>query len=238
MKAAMHQRRRKGICAYCGRHGPISKDHVPPLGLFADPKPLNLLTVKACDRCHSQWSKDDEYFRIRLCLNDQARGHPDVNANLPSIFDGLNRPDFAGLKRDLLADWRTVDITSPGGIYLGRRAGFEVDMPRICGVVERAVRGLYYRERKECLPKDHDVRVITNELLSEQDANVREEILQTVIRPLAAIPPKVIGRDAFSYRVHFTNRPTVSVWGLVFYNSVQFVAATGPQLLKQDSDRT
>jgi len=221
-------RRRTGTCAYCGEYGPVSKDHIPPAGIFADPKPSNLITVRSCDRCHRPWSLDDEYFRIRLCLNDQARGHPDVNRNLDSIFQGLKRPESEGLKHDLLADWRNVELRSKGGIVLGRRTGFKVDMRRICGVIERTVRGLFYRERKQCLPKDHGVKVISNEMLAEEDAGVIEEMQRNIIRPLAAIPAMVIGRDTFSYRVHFSDVPTVSVWELVFYGSVQFVALTGP----------
>jgi len=217
-----------GTCAYCGAHGEVTKDHVPPDGIFASPQPSNLITVPACKPCHEPWSKDDEYFKIRLCLNNKARGHPDVNRNLKSIFDALNRPEASGLKQALLDDWRNVEVRSKGGVILGHTAAFQVDMDRICRVVERTVRGLFFYEKKEPLPTDHGVKVISNEMLCEQDAEVIEEMTRTIIEPLAANPPTIIGENTFSYRVCFSHVPSVSAWGLVFYGNVQFIALTGP----------
>ena len=158
---------RIGICVYCGKDGPITDDHVPPKGIFAPPRPSNLITVPSCLECNSSASMDDEYFRIRVCLNDQARGHPDVNGNLPSVLKALTRPEASGLKQALLNDWRNVDVTTKGGIFLGRRTAFEVDMNRIARVVQRIVRGLYYHEVNT--PLSGGVKIVSNENLSEQE---------------------------------------------------------------------
>lgn len=217
-----------GNCAYCGAYGEITRDHVPPEKIFAKPRPSNLITVNACKKCHTPWSKEDEYFKIRMCLNDKARGHPDVNGNLKSVFDALNRPEAPGLKQALLNDWRDVELKSPGGIILGRTGAFQVDMNRICGVVERTVRGLFYFEKNIPLPKDFGVKVISNEILSEQDAEVIEEFKSTIVGPLAAMTPTVIGENTFSYRSWHSHVLGVSAWGLIFYDNVQFIALTGP----------
>jgi hypothetical protein len=223
-------------CAYCGTHGPVTRDHIPPTGIFADPKPNDLITVPSCSSCHEPWSTEDEYFRIRMCLNDQSRGHPDVNGNLDSIFHALNRPRAEGMKRGLLADWRNVDVTTPHGIYLGSRAAFEVDMRRICRVIERIVRGLYFRESGHCLPQEHGAKVISNEMLSEQDPGTIEEMRKTIIEPLAAIRPRIVGRNTFSYRYWLSDVPGTSAWGLVFFGKVQFVALTGPNATRDTVD--
>lgn len=220
------------MCAYCGAHGPVTRDHIPPAGIFADPKPSNLITVPSCSACHEPWSTEDEYFRIRMCLNDQSRGHPDVNGNLQSVFHALNRPEASGMKHGLLADWRNVAVTTKGGIYLGRRTGFEVSMHRICRVIERIVRGLYFRETGQCLPKDNSVSVISNENLSEQDSETIAEMKTNIIEPLAAIAPHVIGQNTFSHRSWFSQVAGTSAWGLVFFGKVQFVALTGPNDLR------
>ena len=154
------------------------------------------------------------------------RGHPDVNGNLPSVLKALTRPEASGLKQALLNDWRNVDVTTKGGIFLGRRTAFEVDMNRIARVVQRIVRGLYYHEVNT--PLSGGVKIVSNENLSEQEPDVIRDMEETIIKPLAAVVPKIIGRDAFSYR-HWISPidPAVSVWGLIFFSNVQFVALTG-----------
>jgi 5-methylcytosine-specific restriction endonuclease McrA len=60
-----------GECAYCGDVGIITRDHVPPKGIFPKPRPANLITVPACSKCHSQQtSRDDEYFRNTLNVRE------------------------------------------------------------------------------------------------------------------------------------------------------------------------
>jgi len=175
---------------------------------------------------------DDEYFRLRLCLNDAVRGHPDVKANLPTIFRSLERPTAEGLKRALMADWRTVEVKTPGGLYLGKQTAFSVDMKRIFRVIERTVRGLFLHAIGERLPEGYGVKVISNESLLEQGSEVVEELKQKIIVPLAALEPKVIGNGAFTYRYWYSGRDFVSAWGLVFYQGVQFAALTGPNDLR------
>jgi hypothetical protein len=221
--------KRIGTCVYCGRNRELTDDHIPPKDLFAKPRPYNLITVPACLTCNKSASKDDEYFRMRLCLNDAARGHPDVNGNLPSIFRSLDRPQARGLRTSLLADWRNVEVKSSGGLYLGRRSAFQVDMKRIFRVVARIVKGLYFHETGNIFCSDHGVRVISNETLSEQDPDTIAEFKSTILQPLVAAPLKSIGNRTFAYRYCLTDVPSVSGWGLVFYDRVQFVALTGPK---------
>jgi 5-methylcytosine-specific restriction endonuclease McrA len=63
-----NQRTSKKTCAYCGSPTDLTRDHVPPKNLFPLPKPVNLITVPACKKCHSETSQDDEYFRVKILL--------------------------------------------------------------------------------------------------------------------------------------------------------------------------
>ena len=42
----------------------LTRDHVPPAGLFPDPKPSNLLTVPCCYQCNNRKSSFEERLRI------------------------------------------------------------------------------------------------------------------------------------------------------------------------------
>ena len=49
-------------CVFCGALA-TTRDHVPPQGVFPDPRPTDLITVPACDICNNSTKLDDEYFR-------------------------------------------------------------------------------------------------------------------------------------------------------------------------------
>ena len=73
-------------CTYCGYHGKLTVDHIPPKGLFGKPLPPNLMTVPACDKCHKSTTDDDEYFRTVIALRDDVYDHPDVQSVLPRVM--------------------------------------------------------------------------------------------------------------------------------------------------------
>jgi hypothetical protein len=60
------------FCVYCGATENLTEDHVPPQCLFPKPRP-RLIKVPACKACHAPTSKDDEYFRMGVCI----RGYPE-----------------------------------------------------------------------------------------------------------------------------------------------------------------
>ena len=64
---------RRGICAYCGKEKNLTRDHVPPKVLLAEPYPANLLTVPACHECNRRFQRDDDYTRSMLALDLRAQ---------------------------------------------------------------------------------------------------------------------------------------------------------------------
>jgi len=224
------------ICAYCGSSDNLTDDHVPPKNLFPKPRPNNLITVPACANCLSSTSKDDEYFRIKMCFRDDVGKHPSARANLDPIFRSLTRKKATGLRKQFLSDIRYVELKTPAGLYLGKRLGYNVDVTRIHRVVERTVRGLYFTESGNILGLNNEVRVYLNEDLQEQPQNVIDQLRKTIIAPLATYPAKVIGNNVFLYRYHIAkDNPLVSVWGLSFYGKVPCLAMTGiPNLSPQN----
>lgn len=216
-------------CVYCGSFDNVTDDHVPPRNVFSKPRPNNLITVPACQNCNSSASKDDEYFRLKLCMSEQVGDHPGAKVNRDIVFRSLNRIEALGLRKSFLSDIRMVQPRTQAGLYLGKKFAFDVDLQRIHRVVERTVRGLFFHETGQRLCPEYDVAIHSNDTLSENSANFLEELRKTILLPLAQIPPKVIGDEVFMYRFHVTQEdPFVSVWALTFYQSVPFLALTGP----------
>jgi len=208
----------------------VTDDHAPPRNIFPKPRPSDLITVPACLNCNASTSKDEEYFRLKLCLGEQVGDNAAARKNRATIFRSLERPQAAGLRRSLVSDIRTVQVRTPAGIYLGRRLAFDVDIERIFRVVEKTVRGLFFNETGQRLHPGYEVRVHSDDTLRDEPAEVLEEWRQTIIIPLAHKTAKVIGNGTFSYRFHVTGEdPFLSVWALTFYSKVSFLCLTGPR---------
>jgi hypothetical protein len=230
--------RRKGTCAYCGKSKKVTSDHVPPKGLFAKPRP-NLITVPACERCHSsQCARDDEYFRLTLTLSEQSGDHTDAAAGRASALRSLVRPEGQGLRRAFANEIRWFLVQSQSGVFT-RRLGFSVDLERLFRVVERTVRGLYYHEQHRPMDSSDDVIVHSNDTLADWNRELLEELRQKILAPLAALPAQVIGDKTFAYRFACPERDGVvlSAWALTFYGEIPFLAMTGPARADLDLPR-
>jgi hypothetical protein len=187
----------RDICAYCGSIGELNSDHIPPRNLFPSPRQNTIITVPACVSCHYSTSKDDEYFRLKLCLRHDAGENPKARANWDSILRSLKRKEATGLRRSFYSDFRDVELQTPTGLYIGNRLAYHVDMTRIRKVVERIVRGLYFAEHCKPLGLDNEVRIYTNEDLRNESAEILGDLKQTILLPLAAIAPKILDNKAF-----------------------------------------
>jgi hypothetical protein len=71
----MPRKKHHGLCPLCGREALLTRDHIPPDGIFLPPKPDNLITVRTCRACNEGTKLDDEYFR--LCLTPSPNASPE-----------------------------------------------------------------------------------------------------------------------------------------------------------------
>ncbi len=217
-------------CAYCGSADGLTDDHVPPKNVFPKPRPNDLITVPACATCVAGTPKDDEYFRLKLCMSEQVGTDANARRNRDTIFRSLQRPEAIGLKTAFVSDIRTVRLRTAAGLDVGTRLAFDVDLGRVFRVVERTVRGLFFHQTQRRLDANYDVRIFSDDTVTDNPADVLEELRDTILIPLAQKLPTVIANGAFHYRFHITDEdPNVSVWGLSFYQRVPFLGLTGPR---------
>lgn len=218
------------ICAYCGSADDLTDDHIPPKCLFARPRPNDLITVRACRHCVNDTSKDDEYFRQCLALSEQVGRNKAAAAARKAVLRSLTRYKSPGLRGALVRDFRRLRIQSPGGIELGSRLGFDVQLDRLFKTVARIVRGLYFRRTNMVLGQHADVRVFNDDALRSCPPDVLSNFRRTILVPLAATSRTVIAGGAFSFCVQESvDSRLASAWALVFFESVSFVALTAPR---------
>src|SRR5271157_202350 len=131
-------------CVYCSSTANLTDEHAPAKLIFPEPRPSDLITVKACLDCNQAGSKDAEYFRLCLCLNPLAKDMPSVVALKPAVQRSLQRRQATGFRTALLQSLQP----EPGGII------FTIDMGRIHLVVRRTVQCLYLHETGTKLPTE------------------------------------------------------------------------------------
>jgi hypothetical protein len=213
----MRRSQKIGECVYCGRVRPLTRDDVPPKNLFPEPRPSNLITVPSCRECNQSFMLDDEYFR--LVIADAS--NPKVS---PENFDHLLKA-----KQKLLGPKK---FRSAKGLLLNRmdrsNGLLAVDRHRVERVLERIVRGLFFRLRGMRLPDTYTVGLWSDWFAQEiEDGSSFKSTLKEVERSLSFQLPTRIGRDVFEFRsLTFDCDLYTTAWHLLFYSHRSFIGIT------------
>jgi hypothetical protein len=202
-------------CYMCGAPA-TTKDHIPPWGMFPEPKPDNPIKVRACRACNNGSSLDDEYFRLVVgaCSNDSPQSMAVLNQRI--LRKARERPRLATM---FLKSCVHVEEFSPGGIYIGPARAVKYDRSRIQVVINKIVRGLFLR---------HTGRSLGSKCVVE-DFMCQPELNQNLMEKICCLPLFKVGDGkVFSYRYELPDPAGgESSWFLMFYNdTVLFIATT------------
>ena len=221
------------VCVYCGLEEPDdrdrTRDHVPPRNLFPEPRPSDLITVPCCRNCNNSASKDDEYFRSLLVREKRVDEHSQVHKVKQSFIRSLDQSKAPGFSRSILNNVIPVETYTPAGIYTGLEWGYYVENDRLDRVLERIVKGLYWKECRMRLPDEYRVMCWDEYRIAELDRDNQVVIYNSFI-PMIGPPQKVIGNRTFIY--WFRNDELdkcKTAWVLGFYSRVFFFCITRPK---------
>lgn len=95
-----------------------TRDHIPPEGLFPDPKPTDLITVPCCYRCNNEsFSKLDEQFRaiVSMAANVSGAG----TAVMRSKVFGRSLKESPKLKTQIARSIVHGTVQTPYGLVTG-----------------------------------------------------------------------------------------------------------------------
>jgi hypothetical protein len=224
----MGEPKRKGVCAYCGKIGPLTRDHIPPRCLFGKQPPANLLTVPSCLDCNHTASEDDEYLQMVFSMHGGLSENPHVEKIRPTFHRSLANPRKQGFTLSMLAALRNAYLRTPSGTYVGSVAMLVIDDHRLEAVVRRIALGLIYRECKARLPDGYEVNVYQVGGLRAIPLDIRR-VNEMLLPQLLASGLRDIGGGVFAYahKHEIADRYT-SAWLLLFYQTVAFFALTVP----------
>jgi hypothetical protein len=175
--------------------------------MFPEPRPTDLITVPACCACNDRTKLDDEYFRLVVAAG--SRDSPQSTVLLHQRIIPRMRKTPA-LIVDFIRSVQQMDVHSAGGIDLGQAPAFSFDCPRIQVVIDKIVRGLFFKHTKRRLATDYVV----------EDFLYNPAIQVPLQEAITCLPLFTVGdASVFSYRFCLPDAAgSESYWFLMFYN--------------------
>ncbi len=216
---------RIGICTYCGVEGPITRDHVPPKGIFGNPLPAGLLTVPSCAACNGGASKGDEYLRMIVALHAGSGDGSGLAKVRESTIRALQRPEAAGLRKSLLDNVKETFTLGPGGMLVPTVIG-TVDNTRLDAVIARIIKALFFVQRQIRLPPEYVVVNYSIAGLRQLPKSVGTD-LAARLDVLMAPEPSIIGDSRFLFWSDYqSDDMNQSMWLIVIHKVHSFIGWT------------
>ena len=198
-----------------------TNDHVPPDGIFNDPKPTNLITVPCCHQCNARHSDFDEQLRVMAALEisvDTGGKRIAIEKVFGSTMKNLRQPEFI---LQLARSMRDKEIQTPAGtkrvsVYSVKKSGIEEGVRNI-------VKGLlkHYYPEFPCDDQQFEVLDIHSATLLRPDAQLQLTVCREMIGKTIAEVRGCFGE--FRYWRHVEAGNQVGVWLLVFYSALAFI---------------
>ncbi len=210
------KRNKVGVCSICGREKELTREHIPPKGIFLKPRPQNTITVFSCKRCNHDTKLDDEYFRFWVT----AGAHPDSKLSAvwknkvvgssfkrsPAILKRFQNDHKKLLVHHASIPLKTYENENVPEHLLHRC--YMVEAERINRVARKIVKGLYFHHFSKPLPQEVELTV--------SDEPIHIDILLNIIKARKGMAG---GEDGeFIYWFEFDDEePFFSRWVLFFY---------------------
>jgi len=216
------KKQKTGTCAYCGQHGIVTRDHIPPKNLFPPPRPNNLITVPCCLSCHEGWSDDDEYFRAMILSSELTQSHSDAAKNVEIFLQSLKRPEHEKFLARLWSSIGYINVYTKSRLYLGIRPAIRYERARMDRIILRIVRGLFFKETGTVFPSTHEVITAMPEQISDKLVELSQKI--KTFKPWTSV-----GNKIFKYTVSFAPEDQISsYWVMFFYDRFPVLAFVYP----------
>ena len=140
-------KKRTGVCCYCGKEGPVTREHVPPKSFF--PKSTSgLIVVDACEDCNNSNSKSDEEVRNVFSWLSMEKNAEANEVYRDKVWKAISKyPDRFHETTKHLRPTDRFDLDDESGLYL-RSYGFTMnDVIEKC--VRRWVKALFFHESQK-----------------------------------------------------------------------------------------
>lgn len=199
----MHQ-----LCVFCGIERATTRDHIPPKGIFVRPRPNNLITVPASEKCNGGSSALDERFIADLGIHVSNGTRAGKRLFAEQVMITLRHNNK--LSRKVTGRIKPINFTTPEGTICGRGHIGEWDKEPHMKIIEKTIRGLYYHHYNQILDANYSVDTYFFDSLTEELQEISENW---------AFNSFGDGDVIYKYTRAEENEETSSVWLFQFYGS-------------------
>lgn len=198
------------LCVLCGERAATTHDHIPPKCIYPKPRDndMNLHTVPACRECNEGDSAADEVFKAIITIDtSHARGDGGVLVDLLAGTVGKNPKIANNIFESAQSVYAPLDssVLQPAVCVSFEKTPYEA-------VVRRIVRGLYWTETQEILPRSANIVVFPSR---EIQPHVRTAFQEAM--PHAELI--FLNKGTFAYRYLPLAEDQSSIWGMCFFSS-------------------
>jgi hypothetical protein len=200
-----------------------TRDHVPPDGLFCDPKPSNLITVPCCHKHNRKHSGVDERLRMLAAL-EIGRNEGGEKILLEKVFGStfkkLRQPKFVTQMATTMRD--EVVMTEQGAMPV---AVFSVDGKEILDCVADITRGLLKHFYPQFNYHGHDFMVVDIHSATLAKGQ-RDAQLRLISEMVSKTKEEVRGnQQEFRFWRQVDEQREHGAWLLIFYETVAFTVS-------------
>jgi hypothetical protein len=171
----------KGKCQLCGEYALLTDDHLPPKSLY--PKAvrsvlIDMHTVKACEKCNNGSKKNDELFKVLVGLVADAPWSDELRESVEATLKNNNR-----LSRLISENERFEEQLPSYGTPIFVRI---VKIPHenrdeFLSVVDRLVKGLFFRKYGEILVEKYQLSLFVPEALHPSKLTEMQSASKSVV---------------------------------------------------------
>jgi len=158
-----------------------------------------------------------------LIIQERVEDHPGIQKPLSAMLRSFKHSPktAAGFAKN----WNHHHIFTPAGLYLGLRPTYKANRKRLNRVVEKTIRGLYYKESDAVLPPDWYVKILDGEEIDNLPPASQVEF-NRIIGIIMEEPQRVIAGGIFRYGFVRPDDGPRTLWFLLFFNRVPFFCIT------------
>ena len=222
--------RRLTECVYCGSEESLTRDHVPPKGLFSLPLPTNLLTVPCCLSCKGEYELEDEYFRLYVASRKESRGHDEAAQAGERAFRRLMRPGSTGFRQAVVDSMVTLEPSTHAAAPEGQLGVFMVDFSRLNRYAVRTIKALFAHHWGTRIPEVYAVVAYCEDMASftEPEMQARLGRMLHLVRPAQR---HASARDILRYKfvTFLADDEIASIWALSYFHYTAFIGAVVPR---------
>jgi hypothetical protein len=212
-----------------GHDGPLlpkhrTRDHIPPQGLFTDPKPSNLIWVSNCNACNGGQSGFDERFRMLVASEiscNPAGKKTMMEKVLGSTMKKARQPKFV---TSVVSTMRDVTLQTAAGkkeVSMFSTRSDEV-FPGIIRITKGLLRHFY---------PSYDYRTNEFTVIDIHSATLLKDdwpLQLKIVRELKTKTPQDGRGNHEEFKFWHKVEATRGAWLLAFYDAIHFVVLHEP----------